>query len=676
MENKTAHIKYRPDIDGIRAIAIILTLFFHAKIPYFSGGFIGVDVFFVISGFLITSIILKNLNSNSFSFKEFYIRRVKRIFPVLIVVLISVWLIGWNYFLLDEFKLLNKHLAAGTVFSSNLVLFLESGNYFAASSESKLLLHLWSLAIEEQFYLIWPLSLFIIWKFQKHVLKIIFAIIIISFILNIYTINFNKVMAFYFPVTRFWELLFGGVLAYLNLFKKNSIDIFINKILNKFNISIKSSNLKSILGISLIILGLIFCSSSEILYPGFWALFPVIGSFLLIFSDQNSFINKYFLSNRIMVFIGGLSYSLYLWHWPILAFSNTINGGESSLITNIFCLFVSLILSYLSYILIEKPIRFSERKLTLNILIFTPIIIGIITSLLYFYKVKPLSSHDPLITKINDSLIDWTAPNAHIYEIYEKSNPKNHNNGKVLYWGDSNMGQYWSRIEKIQNEHPENSKSILFAYQTGCFPVLHVSKINEVDCLKWNEKIYKLRNDAEIDTVVLAANWHALYEAKGVVFNDINNQEEQIFYNSVAMNKFFNQLSSQVKAFKENRKKVYLILNIPVGKEYSPKSLLTRSFINGIKINEKKFVDNPKFMSENLLISSKLKKIADENGAIIIDPTKLLCHNSSCQVMTNEFYPIYLDSTHLNASYVRENASFIDETLLIHEKSVENSKIN
>lgn len=673
---KTVHLKYRPDIDGVRAIAIILTLLFHAKIPYFSGGFIGVDVFFVISGYLITSILLKNLNSKSFSFKEFYIRRIKRIFPVLIVVLVSVWLIGWNYFLLDEFKQLNKHIAAGTTFSSNFILFLESGNYFDSSSESKLLLHLWSLAIEEQFYLVWPLFLFFSWKFPKHLLKIILGIILISFLLNIFSLSYSRIMAFYFPVTRFWELLFGGVLAYINLFKQKEFDLYLIKITNKLGIKVEINNLKSFTGSVLLALGLIFCSNSEILYPGFWALFPAFGAFLLISSNSNSYINKYFLSNRVMVFIGGLSYSLYLWHWLILAFANTINAGESPISTNVFCLLLSLVLSYLSYQLIEKPIRFSEKKRTLNILIYSPIVIGLITSLLYFYKVKPLSSNDPMLTKINDALIDWNAPNAHIYEIYERSPKNNKNSGKVLYWGDSNMGQYWSRIEKMQNDRPNESKSVVFAYQTGCFPVLHISKPSENNCLNWSEKIYKLRNNPDIDTVVIAANWHALYEAKNIVFHDIDGKEEPILYNSKTMDKFFNQLDTQINSFKSLGKRVYLILNIPVGKEYSPKSLLSRSFFNGIQIKELKYVDKRKFVNEMTEISLRLKNIAIKNDVILIDPSKSLCDDSNCLVMSDNNYPLYLDSTHLNATYVKENASFIDETLLIKINKSLNPVIN
>lgn len=211
--NTLSHPKYRADIDGLRAIAVISVVGFHASPNLIRGGFIGVDIFFVISGFLISTIILENLKRNSFSFIEFYCRRIKRIFPALIVVLLSsLAFAGFSLWILDssltydKIEAIGKHTLAGAGFVSNLVLWNES-NYFDLDANLKPLQHLWSLGVEEQFYIVWPLLLWLLWKAKLNVLIFTLIIIMISFVLNVVTTSNNQAAAFYSPLTRFWELL-------------------------------------------------------------------------------------------------------------------------------------------------------------------------------------------------------------------------------------------------------------------------------------------------------------------------------------------------------------------------------------------------------------------------------------------------------------------------------------
>lgn len=206
------HPKYRPYIDGLRAVAVLSVLIFHAFPEWLSGGFIGVDVFFIISGYLISTIIFVNINERRFSFVEFYARRVNRIFPALFVVLIFSYAFGWLNLLADDFAKLGKHIAGGAGFVSNLILWNESG-CFDKAAELKPLLHLWSLGIEEQFYFVWPLAIFFIARWPKKVLPFILVLAGISFGLNVLYINTNPVATFYSPITRFWELLIGSLLA-------------------------------------------------------------------------------------------------------------------------------------------------------------------------------------------------------------------------------------------------------------------------------------------------------------------------------------------------------------------------------------------------------------------------------------------------------------------------------
>jgi peptidoglycan/LPS O-acetylase OafA/YrhL len=216
------HPKYRADIDGLRAIAVLSVVCFHAFPNGIKVGFIGVDIFFVISGYLISIIIFENLERNSFSFAEFYSRRIKRIFPALLLVLIASYTFGWFALLADDYKQLGKHIASGASFVSNLVLWSESG-YFDNAAEKKPLLHLWSLGIEEQFYIIWPLLLWVAWKRRFNLLLITVVVASISFTLNIWSVNSDSVATFYSPQTRFWELLIGSCLAYLTLFKQSTL---------------------------------------------------------------------------------------------------------------------------------------------------------------------------------------------------------------------------------------------------------------------------------------------------------------------------------------------------------------------------------------------------------------------------------------------------------------------
>ncbi|MEI7824499.1 MAG: acyltransferase [Chlorobiaceae bacterium] len=224
-----SHPNYRPDIDGLRAVAVLAVVGFHAFPSWLMGGFVGVDVFFVISGYLISTIIFNNLDKGTFSFSEFYARRIMRIFPALILVLFACLAFGWFALLSDEFNQLGKHIAAGTGFVSNLVLWRESG-YFDNSSGTKPLLHLWSLGIEEQFYIVWPLVLWFAWKRKFNLLTITVLVTIFSFLLNIKGIKQDAVATFYSPQTRFWELLCGSLLAWFTIYKKGVFDDLKNKI--------------------------------------------------------------------------------------------------------------------------------------------------------------------------------------------------------------------------------------------------------------------------------------------------------------------------------------------------------------------------------------------------------------------------------------------------------------
>lgn len=352
------HTKYRPDIDGLRALAVMAVVLFHAFPGWLTGGFVGVDVFFVISGFLISSILFESLDQGTFSFAEFYVRRIKRIFPALLLVLTACYVIGWCLLLAQEFMQLGKHVAAGAAFVSNFVLWGESG-YFDNAAESKPLLHLWSLGIEEQFYIFWPVTLWFFWKRGVSLVAVVMVGAAVSFALNIYGVKNDSVATFYLPQTRFWELLCGALLAWHMLYGKPLLA------------SIRCSRLSQIIrigreicsvgGCILLAYGCFRISKADS-FPGLWAIIPVLGAALIIFAGPDVWINKNILAHKLIVFVGLISYPLYLWHWPLLSFARILEGETPAFNVRVAAILLSGVLAWLTYRFVESPLQFSKKN--------------------------------------------------------------------------------------------------------------------------------------------------------------------------------------------------------------------------------------------------------------------------------------------------------------------------
>jgi peptidoglycan/LPS O-acetylase OafA/YrhL len=369
MTASTAHSDYRADIDGLRAVAVLSVVGFHAFPTAVPSGFMGVDIFFVISGFLISSIILNGLTNDRFSFIDFYSRRIKRIFPALLLVLTCSFVIGWFVLLPDELKQLGKHIAAGAGFGSNFVLLSESG-YFDNLSETKPLLHVWSLGIEEQFYLIWPFFMYLIWKQQKIFLLIIATIFIVSFLLNVGRIHHHAISVFYSPQSRFWELLIGTCLANLMLYKS----AFSSWLTSRNH---RRKNFLSFCGAILLATGY-FLLTKDKRFPGWWALLPTLGAALIIAAGPQAWLNRNLLSNRIMVWFGLISFPLYLWHWPLLSYARIMQGEMPVTEIRIAAIILSIVLAWLTFVLIEKRVRYQKSKFVTVILVIMMVLIGML----------------------------------------------------------------------------------------------------------------------------------------------------------------------------------------------------------------------------------------------------------------------------------------------------------
>ena len=343
-------ITYRPDIDGLRALAILPVVLFHAFPQWLPGGFIGVDIFFVISGYLITSILLKDIQQGRYSIKTFYARRVRRIFPALSIVLLFCLALGWVVLTAVEYRALGKHAAGGAGFIANIMLWKEAG-YFDAAGDTKPLLHLWSLGIEEQFYIVWPLLLYFVFKRSWNVVWIIVVVAILSFGLNIGRIGVDPTGTFYSPLSRAWELALGALLAHQAI----SPNLSWKGVIEKYSSSI------SVIGLLLIVLGFFVIHETRA-FPGWWALLPAVGSALLIATGSGGLVNRLLLSNRALVWVGLISFPLYLWHWPLLSFARIIYSETPPVDVRVVLVLLSVFFAYLTYRLIEKPIRSSSSK--------------------------------------------------------------------------------------------------------------------------------------------------------------------------------------------------------------------------------------------------------------------------------------------------------------------------
>ncbi len=633
------HLKYRADIDGLRAIAVLSVVGFHAFPNFIKSGFIGVDIFFVISGFLISSIIFGNLERHSFNCSEFYTRRIKRIFPALIAVLLTSLCFGWYVLLADEFQQLGKHIVAGTSFISNFVLWSESG-YFDNAAETKPLIHFWSLAIEEQFYIFWPLLLGILWKRKWSFLATTAVIGIISFAINIYSSLGNPVATFYSPLSRFWELMIGGVLAYLTIHKKNYIN--------------KHSNIQSILGFMLLAMGFYLINPKNT-FPSYWALLPTLGSFLIISGGSNAWLNRTFLSNKFAVSIGLISYPLYLWHWPLLVWPKIVGSTNILSVTDrMLLIFLAIILAYLTCQLIEKPIRQSKDKKITFTLVFLFLAIGFI-GLMVMTKniISRINSDDA--KSVLSARNDWGYPTSNFdiyksfsdYTFYKIGTSKN----ITLFVGDSNMEQYAPRVEfQIINHSKIVSNSAIFATKGSCPFVLPELAKKTYGCATKLEEIEKLTNDINVKTIVFAQAWNSLLE----VSSDTELQNSLDFYLS--------RLSKD--------KNVVLILNMPSGDEFSPLHLLTGSrFTNLVKSTNKNYVDRLHAEAQYTKLNAVINRIATKNNIRVINPFDFFCVDDKCPLTNYEGIPLYKDGQHISATHARSSATFIDETLV--ENSLE-----
>ena len=479
--------RYRADIDGLRAVSILLVVAYHAQPWLLRGGFIGVDIFFVISGFLITRIILSEAKAGTFSSLAFYARRVRRIFPALIVVLATTYLIGWIVLLPDGFALLGKSTAAGVAFVSNLFQLNQTG-YFAPDAAENPLLHLWSLGIEEQFYIFWPLLLVLLFGSKYRRIRIA-AIAAASFGLSLLIFLGLKEWSFYSPLPRAWELLAGGLLA------SSQVE----------GVARQSSplreNLLSAAGLAAII-GAAAALNKESLFPGAWALLPVLGAVLIIIAP-NSTVNRVLLSSRAMVAIGLISYPLYLWHWPLLSYLGIIRNGVPNAIEIWAVVIVAFILAWLTYRFVEIPLRRQPKAVAgLSFALLAVGLAGIATAANSGFPLRfpaEIRAIAMLAPQSNDGFGDkcfLEGPGARLDANCIEQGDK----PLLFLWGDSTAAALYPGLKRAEETVP--FRLARFAVP-GCAPILAAS----VSCDGNNDLVFGFVKSSRPDIVLLHAMW-------------------------------------------------------------------------------------------------------------------------------------------------------------------------
>ena len=486
-------ISYRPDIDGLRAIAVTLVVIFHAFPAALPGGFIGVDVFFVISGFLITGIIARDLDLCRFSLLGFYNRRVRRIFPALIVVLCAVLVQGWLWMLPAAYEKLSADVFASAAFAANIALLLQSG-YFDVESTKKPLLHLWSLGIEEQFYLVWPLILMLTARLRLNLLWVTSAIGLASFALNVALIGSNPVATFYLPFTRAFELLAGAGLACA---------------WGQLSQTVTASNWRAGIGIALIAIAAVVLDSQRA-FPGWWALLPVAGSALLL-SAPAAWGCRQMLSSPFMVWLGQISYPLYLWHWPLLVFLAIIKFEPLTLLERGLAVLLSVLLAWATYRFVERPFRFG-RPLPVKALGLCAgmLVVAIAGAAVYQGRgfdvrlppeIRAMAEvHVQSGTwRIHQCMLDLSHDTSFAEDCVDRNRRP-----LIMLWGDSTAGALMPGLRKAQESRDFGIAQFTLS---SCIPALNADIPGLPNCRVMNDKVLALARQIKPDIVLLQGTW-------------------------------------------------------------------------------------------------------------------------------------------------------------------------
>jgi peptidoglycan/LPS O-acetylase OafA/YrhL len=644
---------YRPDIDGLRAFAVLSVVFYHAFPKTVSGGYVGVDIFFVISGFLISSILFNEMTEGGFSFTKFYGRRIRRIFPALAVCFTAVLAYGFVSLTPSELAQLGKHVFFGAGFISNIVLWSESG-YFDGAATLKPLLHLWSLGIEEQFYIFWPALLWVVFRMKAEVGRLLAALFLASFAINIVLSITNIADDFYLPVSRFWELLAGAALAWRR-------KIFL------------APNVRS--WISFVGLAALLASAAlftpGIPFPGWPALLPVMGAAAVILAGPKATVNRFIFSNRAVVFVGLISYPLYLWHWPLISYAYLIRlSRPPTPLMSTALVAASFLLAWATYRFIEYPVRFgAHRHRRTQIVVACMAVLGacglaVWTKNGFPDRFPPLPGID--IRKIGEAKLDADFKPTQGMEVLDLDwtlvAHLGHGERKVALSGDSMLFHYGPRVQQLADEG-RLAANTYFVTGPRCPPVPGVIQRDKfARCSNLPGKLVDLVRREKVQSVVLGAAWSG-YSDEGML---IEREGRRVPLNTKeGMDDFYANLEDYVRLLQGQGAKVYLVLGVPTQNRFNPGEMVTRS-LTGVRIapDVDKAVPIAGLRAVHAAVDAKLLTVGEHTGATLFDPLPDICGSGDdCLPFFGTGEPKFSDGAHLRPLFVREHLRFLDPLL-------------
>lgn len=628
-------MKYRAEIDGLRALAVVPVILFHAGFELFSGGFVGVDVFFVISGYLITTILIEDIENKRFSIVNFYERRARRILPALFFVMLVCIPFAWMWMLPNQMKDFSQSLVAVSLFASNILFWRESG-YFAATAEEKPLLHTWSLAVEEQYYVLFPIFLILAWRIGKdRVFWMIVALAAISLILSEWGWRNKATANFYLTPTRAWELFAGSIAAFI-VQKKG----------------VQKNDLLSLVGLAAIIFSIFFYDETTP-FPSVYALVPVIGVMLLVLYGHKSTFAAKLLSSKGFVGIGLISYSAYLWHQPLFAFARIRSLEHQSMLLMLALSILAMLLAYVSWRYIEKPFRNRARIEKKTIFIFSSI--GLVSFTFVGY-----------LGHLNDGYRERFNIENSVYASLTRSTRQSECFGKnviqrndwfcnigtsslppsIFVFGDSHSLSFLPAIDTALSE---NNKSGLFAGTSGCTPFLRIHSLRtdqlENNCNELNLRVFNYVQQNAIDTLILVARWTYYTDGgyQGDNFSYIGFSETDERKQETSRLAFEYGLRETISAYSEIGVNVIVVPQVPQ-QTREPLDVYAHSSLSG-----KSLTESSVSRSQHLTLQSYVTNLFVAEGVTLLDFTDTFCDELYCSVGTEQS-SFYFDDDHLSLS--------------------------
>lgn len=627
-------MNYRPDIDGLRTLAVLPVVFFHANITGFSGGFVGVDIFFVISGYLITTIIWREISDDSFSISKFYERRARRILPALLAVIFFSAIVGYVIFTPEEMSAFAQSILGSLFFFQNILLGAQAG-YFDAASETKPLLHIWSLAVEEQFYILFPLVLLVAsrWMSRDRIVFFLGLVFLTSFAISAYLVYTRPVFTFYMLPTRAWELLAGSLLALVannrSLVKKS-----------------KWRDAASILGLAAVIVP-IFTYSGDTLFPGLAALPPVVGAAAIIWAGSESFGGR-MLSWKPIVFIGLISYSLYLWHWPLMAFHTLIFPGEISHLHGFLLILVSFALAVLSWRFIEKPFRSKDGLLNsrgsvfvwsgLAMTITAGLALAIVLGSGWAWRASPDIIALAKVTEEKELSDQRCRPEVVLFTLrgrdrgFCKLGSEEEGAPELVIWGDSHVGAWYPLLDEALRNSGPRALAITMA---GCPIAFNLARadIGKDGCLESGSAVRAYIESNDVPKVLIVASWFGVLDEKNTVYQGTSSHDaESRLQNAVSA------ISDTGNAFSDMGVKSGFLLTVPGAKHSVPEAMFRKARLGA-------YPEIRRTAESYQSIMAPLQGVAQAHYDAVLRSDDLICTDGFCDVL-RDGKPLYYDTNH------------------------------